>query len=117
MPASLYNLVNRKHHSDASDIETVAVEAPVSELQNQNDAQVVEAPVVVVEPATVEADEVDAQEEQAVEETVEVNFPNWDVSWSKTQLLAVAQSMNLSVTSVSTKTEIVNALTAATKAR
>ena len=44
------------------------------------------------------------------------SYPAWDVSWSKTQLLAVAQSLNLSVTSLNTKTEIINALTSATKA-
>lgn len=115
MPASLYNLVNRKHYSEA---EPIVAEIIVPELQTQNNIQVVEVPaVVVVETAIVEADNVEIQEQQAVEQSVEVSFPNWDASWSKAQLLAVAQSMNLSVTSVSTKTEIINALTAATKAR
>ena len=113
MPASLYNLVNRKHHSE---VESVVAETPVSELQAQVVAQVVEVPVtVVVEPAVVEIDKVETQEQPAVE--AEVSFPNWDASWSKSQLLAVAQSLNLSVTPVSTKTEIISALTAATKAQ
>ena len=113
MPASLYNLVNRKHHSD---VESVVAENPVPELQAQVVAQVVDVSVaVVVEPAVVEIDKVETQEQPAVE--AEVSFPNWDVSWSKSQLLAVAQSLNLSVTTVSTKTEIISALTAATKAQ
>lgn len=113
MPASLYNLVNRKHHSD---VESVVAETPVPELQAQVVAQVVDVPVaVVVEPAIVEIDKVETQEQPVVE--AEVSFPNWDVSWSKSQLLAVAQSLNLSVTPVSTKTEIISALTAATKAQ
>ena len=113
MPASLYNLVNRKHHSE---VESVVAETPVPELQAQVVAQVVDVPVaVVVEPAIVEIDKVETQEQPAVE--AEVSFPNWDVSWSKSQLLAVAQSLNLSVTPVSTKTEIISALTAATKAQ
>jgi hypothetical protein len=112
MPASLYNLVNRKHHSE---VESVVAENPVPELQAQNDVQVVDVPaLVVVEPAVVEIDKVETQEQPVAE--AKVSFPNWDVSWSKYQLLAVAQSLNLSVTSVSTKTEIVNVLTAAAKA-
>jgi len=113
MPASLYNLVNRKHHSD---VESVVAENPAPELQAQVVAQVVDVPVaVVVETAVVEIDKVETQEQPAVE--AEVVFPNWDVSWSKNQLLAVAQSLNLSVTPVSTKTEIISALTAATRAQ
>lgn len=115
MPASLYNLVNRKHHFD---VEPVVAEPTVPELQTQNNIQVVDVPAeVVVESVIVEADSAETQGQQAVEQNVEVSFPSWDASWSKTQLLAVAQSMNLSVTSVSTKTEIVNALTAATKSQ
>jgi len=115
MPASLYNLVNRKHYSE---VESVVAENPVPELQAQVVAQVVDVPVAVavaVEPAVVEIDKVETQEQPAVE--AEVVFPNWDVSWSKSQLLAVAQSLNLSVTPVSTKTEIISALTAATRAQ
>lgn len=39
--------------------------------------------------------------------------PEWESSWTKVQLLAVAQSKGLSVTAVNTKAEIVAALTAA----
>jgi len=39
--------------------------------------------------------------------------PAWDASWTKAQLLGVAQSKGLSVTTANTKAEIVAALTAA----
>jgi len=118
MPASLYNLANRKHFADSSAVTNVAEEISTPVPAVESEVKIVDVPLAVAIETTIdEANKTELQEENIVEEKVDNNVPNWDASWSKTQLLAVAQSLNLSVTSTSTKTEIVNALTAATKAQ
>jgi hypothetical protein len=126
MPATLYNLVNRQHPSipttppevsavseisakeDASEVkaeETVKIEAALS-LEDSGDSHVVAEDSSSL---TSISDEVDSVEPTVV-------YPDWDASWSKTKLLAVAQSLNLSVNALSSKNEIVSALSSATKA-
>ena len=61
-------------------------------------------PVVEPEPAVDPMVDIDLSFSEAIE---------WKPSWTKTQLLAVAQEKGLSVTSSNTKAEIVAALTAA----
>jgi len=121
MPASLYNLANRKHHS-----ETQAEVAPTIVVDNAAVAeQIVDSSVVLPANAVASDEAAAVQESETAQEPAaenaeaadeKISYPAWDVSWSKTQLLAVAQSLNLSVTSLNTKTEIINALTSAAKA-
>jgi hypothetical protein len=87
-------------------------------------AQVEEPAVDVVEEAqeiphvveTVDNETTTAESEPEVEDVVvsAPEVPTWEPTWSKTQLLAVAIQLGLSVTSSSTKNEIIAALTAAT---
>jgi hypothetical protein len=81
---------------------------------------------VVVEPATVPTtdsstasdevtaiDDLVASVDDFVVDAASTPQPKWEPTWTKSQLIAVAQGMGLSVTSSNTKTEIVAALTAA----
>jgi len=107
MPASLYRLAGRPHPAEVSTAQPVqearaaegsinAVEAEVIESFEENNAivsQETQAPEPVPEPA--------------VKTTPQVT---WDASWTKTQLLVVANELGLNVTSTNTKTEILAAL-------
>lgn len=121
MPASLYNLANRKHHAEINVVELSKVETVVlpPEPKLEQESQVLEiASDDHVDVVNNESSVVNEQETQVstTEDTVETSYPEWDASWSKAQLLTVAQSLNLPVTSINTKSEIVSALTAATQA-
>ena len=65
------------------------------------------APAPVVEAAP------EPQVAAVSEPEPEAVTPKWEPSWTKVQLLAVAQSKGLSVTAANTKADIVAALTAA----
>lgn len=128
MPASLYRLVGRQHHTEVteqsnqilnqpevgdSSPETVKVETPA-------DVVTAESPTTVenieVEPA-VEApvEKLDNTSAQISEElnVVKPAIPAWDPTWSKSQLLDVASKLGLNITALNTKAQIIDALTAA----
>ncbi len=109
MPATLYNLANRSHHAEK------AVTVPEEPAPVSVDIQTAPALAAIVEDAAASVP-AETPDDTTASDTQEPVYPEWDSSWSKTQLLTVAQSLNLNVTSVNTKTEIINALTAATKA-
>jgi hypothetical protein len=140
MPASLYRMVGRPHYTEVPQPE---VEQPVTQVVTPEivpepvldqpeptemlasfAAQVEEPAVDVVEEAqeiphvveTVDNETTTAESEPEVEGVVvsAPEVPTWEPTWSKTQLLAVAIQLGLSVTSSSTKNEIIAALTAAT---
>ena len=109
MPASLYRLANKPHHT----------EIPVV---NNRTAQEIEATHIVSNVTTTEG-ESQSHEPQIVQDvsandpsdpTAEASVASWDPGWTKTKLLDFALSLGLSVSSTSTKTEIINALTTAT---
>ncbi len=114
MPATLYNLVNRKHPAD----EVTTSHEETHSISANDETPPAEAEIPAQAAAIEEATATETLDEAApeAEAVAEPSYPEWDPSWSKTQLLSVAQSLNLNVTSINTKTEIINALTAATKA-
>jgi len=114
MPATLYNLVNRQHPS----IPTTPPEEPaVPEAKVEDAVEIAAIPVSESSSSfeTVEESSAPASVEEVSAPELTVSYPSWDAAWSKSQLLAVAQSLNLQVTSISTKAEIISALTIATK--
>lgn len=127
MPASLYRLVGKPHHAEVS--ENVKAAESVNVVNEPAVSVNVESPVVVAATTpdalandnVVEAvSAVDSSTSPVVNskltvtETPTASLPTWDPNWSKTQLLAVASKLGLPVTNLSTKTEIIKALTAAT---
>jgi hypothetical protein len=116
MPASLYRLANRPHHSEVSartqnvqtTVEPVIEQAQViaTELVNEQPAEVQTAAVSEV----LDAQTIDHQDSEPV-----VNLPVWETSWTRSQLFQVASSAGLSVSSTSTKSEIIALLTALSK--
>lgn len=106
MPASLYRLANKPHHS-----ETAATydSAPVEALAIR--AEEVAAAVVESE---LPAQETPGAQVDVADDNVVPAAPSWDPSWTKTKLLDLALSLGLNVSSTSTKTEIISALSAAT---
>lgn len=106
-------------------VETVEAVDPAPVVETVDPTPVVEpAPVVETvevtdpEPATaVEAAPV-GDPEPVVDQMIDIDLSfsdaiEWKPSWTKTQLLAVAQEKGLSVTASNTKAEIIAALTAA----
>lgn len=74
------------------------------------------APVVepAPEPEVAAVSELEPEPQvEAVSEPEPVAPPEWEPTWTKAQLLVVAQSKGLSVTAANTKADIVAALTAA----
>lgn len=128
MPASLYRLVGKPHHAEVS--ESVKAAEGVNVVNEPAVSVNVESPVVVIAATTPDAmvnnnvaEDVSAVDsstppavtsELTVAKTPTASLPTWDPNWSKTQLLAVASKLGLPVTNLSTKTEIIKALTAAT---
>jgi hypothetical protein len=110
MPASLYRLANKPHHTEAQ-VSTAAV-VPEPTVQ----AAAVEEPVNAVseEPAVEPATADDTLASSASDSQPEPVVPTWDPSWTKAQLLDVATQLGLEVTSANTKVQIIEALTAAT---
>ena len=137
MPASLYRLAGKPHHAEVSSVspppvevkeavqpaaETPAVEVAVpSEPANET---IVESTVDAAPPETYhEEASADVVETPVADEVVEPTAsveepatPSWDPTWTKAQLLEVALQLKLEVTSLNTKTQIIQALTAATSA-
>jgi hypothetical protein len=99
MPASLYRLAGRPHPAEVSTAQPASaqvnsVEAEAIESFEENNAIVLQE-IQASEPAPV------------VQPTPQAT---WDVGWTKTQLLVVANELGLNVTSTNTKTEILAAL-------
>jgi hypothetical protein len=118
MPASIYSMAGKPHHAEVS---TTVNDEVVPEPKSP---QVSEEPVIESSPSANVISSV-VQEtsgssltqetiESSHQETAEVSYPAWDPSWTKAQLLEVAAQLELNVTLINTKTEIIAALTAAT---
>lgn len=124
MPASLYRLAGKPHPTEAN--QPVAAPETVVEVQKiletTDVAQTESLPEVEnndeiaaqAEVSSVESTSTDESVESSDGEAAPVQYPTWDASWTKAQLLEVAVQLNLAVTSANTKTQIVEALTAAT---
>lgn len=114
MPASLYRLVNRPHHSEPTATPEQKVEQRVEQnvdesLSNQSDTAsviAIEDESQKIETPVVQSDSSDASPKPATQ--------SWDPTWAKTKLFDFAIQLGLNVTPISTKAEIVSALTAAT---
>lgn len=130
MPASLYRLVGKPHHTEVSEVSSEPVEAneavqsavvePVASVGIVNESHV-ESTIDVSPTETLQeetaSDQTTSQSDEATDSATSVEqsqVVTWDPSWSKTQLLEVALQLNLEVTSLNTKTQIIQALTAAT---
>lgn len=102
MPASVYRMAGRPHYTEtptaAPSPEPVAEE--ITALQEKVETTPAEASVETTQTA-----------EPA---SASVSYPTWDPSWTKTKLLEVATSLNLTVTIDNTKAQIIAALTEAT---
>lgn len=122
MPASLYRLVGKQHHTEpivnepestpitfqpedfkAPQVEETSVLDSFANQSENNDVSSTLAEEDIT-PASVDSED----EESSPEET-----PTWDASWTKTQLLAVAKEIGLNVSVLNTKTEILAALSSA----
>ena len=109
MPASVYRLAGRPHHTErqVTNVDSSPFDAPE---QMSTIADVQSSPTVDSTPeqaANVESAEVSPSSNQ---------YPTWDPAWTKSQLLEVAAQLGLSVSLVNTKAQIIDALTAATSA-
>ena len=107
MPASLYRLVNKPHHTEI-------VVAPNQAPEEVMVTQVEETVAAVVESDVQIQDVQDPQPDVAID-TAEPDSRSWDPSWTKTKLLEFALGIGLDVSSTNTKTEIISALTTATQ--
>jgi len=105
MPASLYRLVGKPHHAEIEQSQDTVAEPQVHEVTP------VESPVVADPEPTVQDQTSVPSEETSSPVTV-----TWDPSWTKAKLLEAAASLGLPVTSINTRAEIIEALTAATSA-
>jgi len=115
MPASLYRLAGKPHHSDAPELPEQE-QTPVPEQVATEQQVEIQQEIVAVESNEPEHvnDQPDEQND-ASDSSIEADpQPEWDASWSKSQLLVVANQLGLNLTSVNTKSEIVAALTSAT---
>jgi len=107
MPASIYRMAGRPHFTEAPPTNPEALETSASGPDAVAVSEEVIQEEVVVDPPV---------ESEKVEEPAALSpMPNWDPSWSKSQLLAVATKLNLEMSITNTKTEIISALTAATQ--
>jgi hypothetical protein len=111
MPASLYRLAGKSHHSEVSTQlqQDVSSEAVVAHVEQ---AQVVE-PELVVEQTVADSNHVDDVESQTVEtvetaeEVASQAQPTWEPTWTKSQLFDFAAARGLPVTATNTKSEII----------
>ena len=108
MPASLYRLSGRPHHSEVSSQpqQNVSSESVVAHVEQ---AQVIE-PELVVEQTVEDSNHVDDVESQAVETSEELPTPvqpTWEPTWTKSQLFDLAVSQGLPATAANTKSEII----------
>jgi hypothetical protein len=109
MPASLYRLAGKPHHSEVSSQsqpqaqDEPAVASLVEQAQVEEPEPVVEREVEdsndVVNPAT--------QDSVSSDKVPAVPQPVWEATWTKSQLFEVATSLGLPVTAASTKNEII----------
>ncbi len=116
MPASLYRLANKPHHSEVpAQAENVqeAVEPAVEQTQVTATELVNEQPTEGKETVVNDVSEPEVVDQQSSETTV--SRPVWESSWTRSQLFQVANSLGLPVTSTSTKSEIIALLTALDK--
>lgn len=90
-------------------VETTPEVAPTPEVDT---TLTVETTPASTDEVTVHDELVSSAEPPAVDDPATPQT-KWEPTWTKSQLLAVAQGMGLSVTSSNTKAEIVAALTAA----
>ena len=105
MPATLYRLASKPHYT-----EVAVTPAPPPEEVLPPRIEEVAAAVVESEP---QIQETQAPQVDVADNNEDPVIPSWDPSWTKTKLLEFALSLGLDVSSTSTKTEIVNALTSA----
>jgi len=119
MPASLYRLAGKPHPAEVSTAQPVQEARAAEESISAVDARPTSAQVNSVEAEVIESFEennaIVSQETQAPEPVPEPAVKTtpqvtWDVGWTKTQLLGVANELGLNVTSTNTKTEILAAL-------
>ena len=111
MPASLYRLSGKPHHSEVSSQpqQDVSHEVIVAHVEQ---AQVIE-PELVVEQTVDDSnrvDDVESQTAEAVETAEEVTppaQPTWEPTWTKSQLFDFAVARGLPVTATNTKSEII----------
>ena len=115
MPASLYRLVGREHHStsvESKQQETVpaTVEAPPEQLNvvEENQTSVI-ATSSEVEPVIIEQTAVQVEPPAPPKQI-------WDLSMSRAQLAKIALSLGLVFTDKSTKSEIIALLESSSKA-
>jgi len=115
MPASLYRLVGREHHStsvESKQQETVpaAVEAPPEQLNvvEENQTSVI-ATSSEVDPVIIEQPAVQVEPPAPPKQI-------WDLSMSRAQLAKIALSLGLVFTDKSTKSEIIALLESSSKA-
>ena len=108
MPASLYRLAGKSHHSEVSSQpqQDVSHEVIVAHVEQ---AQVIE-PELVVEQTVDDSNHVDDVESQTVETAEEIAVPvqpTWEPTWTKSQLFDFAVAQGLPVTAANTKSEII----------
>jgi hypothetical protein len=104
MPASLYRLAGKPHHSEVSTQlqQTVVTDVADAFLEQ---AQVVEPELAVEQKAIISAQVNDI--DSNVSENVVKTQLSWEPSWTKTQLFDVAVAAGLPVTATNTKSEII----------
>lgn len=108
MPASLYRLAGKLHHSEVSS-KPQRDDLPEVVAAHVEQAQVIE-PELVVEQTVDDSNHVDDVESQAVETSEEPSAPvqpTWEPTWTKSQLFEFAVSQGLPVTVANTKSEII----------
>jgi hypothetical protein len=115
MPASLYRLAGKPHHSDAPTPPAQEQASVPEQAAIEQQVEIQKEEFTAVEPAPEPLNEQPFETEETLSSPVEADpKPEWDASWSKSQLLVVANQLGLNLTSVNTKSEIVAALTSAT---
>jgi hypothetical protein len=104
MPASLYRLAGKPHHSEVSTQlqQTVVTDVADAFLEQ---AQVVE-PELAVEQKAIISTQVNDIDSNVSENVVKTQL-SWEPSWTKTQLFDVAVAAGLPVTATNTKSEII----------
>lgn len=108
MPASLYRLSGKPHHSEVQPQPQRDV-APEAVNTHVEQAQVIEPELVVEQKAddSTHVDDVKPQVSENVEEVTTQVLPSWEPAWTKTQLFDVAVAAGLPVTATNTKSEII----------
>ena len=118
MPASLYRLAGKPHHAEIPAVypSQDGVAEASSNVAEQQVPVATPAPVVEAIPIEMVKESVaviDQPAPQPVEPEPATSKAAWDSSWTKTQLLQVANEMGLSLSITSTKADIIAALESA----